>query len=70
MEAHNDVKPLASGTILPSARMRWTPTPRKPRRASGWLPRSEISFAVEFRTLLFAGLLWGAVWIARSYVQP
>ena len=37
---------------------------------SGSLPRSETSFSVEFRILLFAGLLWGAAWIAHSCVQP
>jgi hypothetical protein len=36
----------------------------------GSLLRSETSFAVEFRILLFAGLLWGAVWITRGCVQP
>ena len=33
-------------------------------------PRSETPFAVEFRILLFAGLLWSASWIAQRCVQP
>lgn len=55
---------FASGTILLPVHMRLTPTPRETRRVGGSLPRSETSFAVEFRILLFAGLLWGATWIA------